>query len=75
MKDITLRLRRFIDWELVILHALVHDCWLFSIHKSVADILVPQIKEEIERPLKYPLLVPIVSSCGISDKNWKWCDA
>lgn len=75
MKDITLRLRRFIDWELVILHALVHDCWLFSIHKSIADSIVPQIKEEIERPLKYPLLVPIVSSCGISDKNWKLCDA
>lgn len=72
-KDITLRLRKFFS-EDCILHALVHDSWLFSIRRSIVEELVPLIKMEIERPIEgVDFSVPIRSSVGISDSHWGNC--
>lgn len=75
-KWITLRLRKFFSPE-CLLQCLVHDEWLFSIHKRRVKELVPLIKAEIERPLEEDLgvglCVPILSDFGISDINWREC--
>lgn len=72
-KDITLRLRKFFSIE-CIPQCLVHDSWLFSIHKSRVNDLIPEMKYEIERPIEgVEFSVPLLSDFGISEKNWKDC--
>lgn len=73
-KDITLRLRPFLGLD-CLMHALVHDSWLFSIKKNRVEELVPLIKAEIERPIEgIDFSVPLKSDFG-SGQTWRDCDA
>lgn len=73
MKDITLRLRKFINID-CILHALVHDAWLFSIRKERLDELIPLIYNEICRPIEgVEFSIPILAEAKIGYRNWADC--
>jgi len=73
-KDICLRLRKFLNVD-CLLHALVHDSFVFSIHKSRLKELVPLILAEIEKPIAgVEFSVPLKAEYGISDKNWRFTD-
>lgn len=70
-KDVTIRLSKFINQD-CLLHALVHDSWLFSIRKDKVNELIPEIKFEIEKPIEgVQFSVPIISEYKTSDKNWR----
>jgi len=74
-KDICLRLRKFFSID-CILHALVHDAFLFSIKKSRLKELVPLIKEEIEKQITgVEFSVPLRAGYGISAENWRFVDS
>jgi len=73
-KDICLRLQKFISMD-CILHALIHDAFLFSIKRSRVKELVPLILEEIEKPIEgVQFSVPLKAEYGISDMNWRFTD-
>lgn len=73
-KDIILRLCRFISPD-CLLHAIVHDSFVFSIKKDRLRELVPEIKFEIERPIEdVDFSVPLRSGFGISHVNWRFTD-
>lgn len=73
-KDILVRLRKFMSID-CLLHAVVHDSFLFSIRKERVQELIPEIKYEIERPIEgVNFSVPLQSSCKVSNKNWRYCE-
>lgn len=72
LKNITVRLSKFISVD-CLLHALVHDAWLFSIKKNRVEELAPLIKAEIESSIE-GFSLPLVSSCKKSTTNWGECD-
>jgi DNA polymerase I-like protein with 3'-5' exonuclease and polymerase domains len=73
-KDICLRLQKFLSAD-CLLHALVHDSFLFSIRKERVKELVPLILAEIESPVEGAnLSVPLKAEYGISSENWRYTD-
>lgn len=73
-KDIILRLRKYGSSD-CLLHAIVHDSFLFSIKKNRLKELIPEIKFEIERPIEgVDFSVPLRSGFGISGVNWRFTD-
>lgn len=74
-KDLTIRIDELIcNEELVKLVAVVHDSWLFYMHKSIYMRFCIEISRII-RNIKAPGLirVPILNSCEVSRTNWAAC--
>lgn len=75
MKSITVRIHESgILNELVKLIAIVHDSWVFYMHKSVVQQACSEIVHiiETEMPPK-PLKIPIRCSVKSSNENWRKC--
>jgi DNA polymerase-1 len=75
-KDLTLQITELLysvaDWsELVKLVAVVHDSWIFYMHKSCYIQVCNEITRLIERVQPPNIVrVPIRSSCKVSRTNW-----
>jgi DNA polymerase-1 len=74
MKRITLRLCDLLDDQHLNLKivAIVHDSWLISCPKELAEEWIPRIKNCIEKT-ETKMCVPMYANYSISDKNWGEC--